>query len=162
MRAKLLSLLILAAATTAGAAYAQTEAEGPQPPQGPAMSEIRSTGPRVAPTTPLPVFAVIGHHLVSGELRPSAPLMALVDARQPTFSCAPSQRGAEIVLTCSDGSSAQLKLDESGCGRSQSGAPASLCIGFAPKYAVRRLTAPAGEALRIDRERLVLEPVAGD
>jgi hypothetical protein len=88
--------------------------------------------------------------------------MALVDTRQPTFSCAPSQLGAEIVLSCSDGSSAQLKLDESGCGRSQSGEPASMCIGFTPKYAVRRLTAPAGETLRINGERLVLEPVAGD
>jgi hypothetical protein len=117
---------------------------------------------RSASTTPRPVFAVIGHHLVSGELKPSARLLALVDARQPTFSCAPSQRDAEIVLSCSDGSSAQLKLDESGCGRSQSGEPASLCIGFTPKYAVRRLTAPAGETLRIDGERLVLEPAAGD
>ncbi|HEX2814851.1 MAG TPA: hypothetical protein VHN39_00540, partial [Phenylobacterium sp.] len=117
---------------------------------------------RSATGAPRPVFAVIGHHLVSGELRPSEPLMALVDARQPTFSCAPSQRGAEIVLSCSDGSSAQLKLDESGCGRSLSGERASLCIGFTPKYAVRRLTAPAGETLRINGERLVLEPVAGD
>jgi hypothetical protein len=169
MRAKLLCLLTLAAAATAGAASAQSNGGqtdgngGGQPVNGPAMSDIRGTGPGVVSrSAPRPVFAVIGHHLVSGELKPTARLMALVDARQPTFSCAPSQRGAEIVLSCSDGSSAQLKLDESGCGRSLGGERASMCIGFTPKYAARRLTAPVGETLRIDGERLVLEPAAGD
>jgi hypothetical protein len=116
-------------------------------------------------SAPRPVFAVIGHHLLSGELKPDAPLTALVDARQPTFSCAPSQRGrrgAEITLSCSDGSSAVLQLDDSGCGRSRGGEPASMCIGMAAKYAAHRLAAPAGQTLRIDGERLVLEPPAGD
>ena len=181
MRAKLLFLLILA---TAGAASAQQAPAPPAPapapgytptpsyPAGPdsyyaagareaAADRVIHEAARSASTAPRPVFAVIGHHLVSGELKPSERLMALVDARQPTFSCAPSQRGAEIVLSCSDGSRAQLKLDESGCGRSQSGEPASMCIGLTPKYAVRRLAAPAGKTLRIDGDRLVLEPGAG-
>src|SRR5690349_11743124 len=118
MRAKLLSLLTLAtaAAAAAGAAWSQQ------------ANQIGSEPLRLARdlsgSAPRPVFAVIGHHLLSGELRPDQPLTALVDARQPTFSCAPSQRGrrgAEIALSCSDGSSAQVKLDDSGCGRSQGG-----------------------------------------
>ena len=182
MRAKLLCLLTLAAAAMAGAVSAQQAPGTPATPAPPPIpnspvgddsyyaaagredsaDRLIHEAARSASTTPRPVFAVIGHHLVSGELRTSERLMALVDTRQPTFSCTPSQRGAEIVLSCSDGSSAQLKLDESGCGRSRSGEPASMCIGFTPKYAVRRLTAPAGETLRIDGERLVLGPVAGD
>lgn len=182
MRAKLLCLLALAAAATAGAASAQpapATPAAPAPPPTPnfptgvdsyygagwreeGADRVIHDAARAASTAPRPVFAVIGHHVVSGELRPSERLMALVDARQPTFSCAPSQRGPEIVLSCSDGSSAQLKLDESGCGRSQSSEPASLCVGLTPNYAVRRLTAPAGQTLRIDGERLVLERVAGD
>src|SRR5207302_8795163 len=154
-------------ATTASAASAQqapatpaTPAPPPAPnyptgPDGYYAAAAREQGAdrlihdaaRSATTAPRDVFAVIGNHLVSGELRPSERLMALVDARQPAFSCAPSQRGAQIVLSCSDGSRAQLKLDESGCGHSQSGEPASMCIGFTPRYAVRRLTAPAGETL---------------
>ncbi len=149
MRAKLLCLLTcVMAATTTGAASAQ------------AMSDI--SGPNPSLQVPSrPVFAVIDHHLVSGELRPYKPLMALVDARQPTFSCTPSERGADIVLSCSDGSSAQVKLDKSGCGRSQSGEPVSMCIGVNPHNAVRRLSAPTGQTLRIDGERLIMEPVAG-
>ena len=147
MRAKLLCLLALAAAATAGAASAQ-----------------------VVPLTagPVPVFAVIGHHVVSGVLRPGETLMALVDARQPTFSCALSQRDPaaisvnEITLDCTDGSTALLRLDRSGCGRSWSGERATMCIGYPPKHAARKLTAPAGKTLRIDGEGLVLEPVAGD
>lgn len=181
MRATVRSLLALATAAMAGAASAQQAPAAPATPQAPATpnfpvgqdsyyaaldreafaDRVVHEAARSASAAPRPVFAVIGHHLVSGELTPSAPLMALVDARQPTFSCAPSQRGAEIMLSCSDGSSAQLRLDTSGCGRSLGGEPASMCVGFTPKYAVRRLTAPAGQALRIDGERLVLEPVAG-
>ncbi len=179
MRAKLLCLLTLAAAATAGAASAQQAAPAPAPPAPSATpnfpvgqdsyaaasdreweaNRVIHEAARSATTGPRPVFAVVGHHLVSGELKPDARLMALVDARQPAFFCAPSQRGDEIVLSCSDGSSAQLRLDESGCGRSRSGEPASMCVGYAPKYAVRRLSAPAGDTLRIDGERLVLGPV---
>lgn len=146
MRAKLQCLLVLAAAATAGAASAQ-----------------------VVPVTagPVPVFAVIGHHVVSGVLRPSETLMALVDARQPTFSCALNQRDkdtislSEITLDCSDGSTALLRLDRSGCGRSWKGERATMCIGYPPKNAVRRLAAPAGKTLRVEGEGLVLEPAAG-
>ena len=117
-------------------------------------------------SAPRPVFAVVGQHLLSGELRTEQPLTALVDARQPTFSCAPSQRGrrgAEIALNCTDGSSAVLKLDETGCGKSQGGEPAaSMCIGMSAKYAVRRLKAPAGKTLKVDGEQLLLDPPAGD
>ncbi len=147
MRAKLLCLFTLAAAVAAGVASAQV-----------GFGEIR--GPRTRSAPPQLIFAVIGHHVVTGELKPGGRLIALVDAQAPTFSCAPSQRGSEIVLNCSDGSKAQLTLDETGCGRSRSGEPASMCIGSAPKYAARHLGAPAGEVLRIDGERLVLEPEA--
>jgi hypothetical protein len=158
MRVKLICLFTLAAAATAGAAAGQSAAQ--------VGSEPLRFARDLSLTAPRPVFAVVGHHLVSGELKPSEPLMALVDAGQPTFSCAPSQRGrrgAEITLSCSDGSSAQVTLDDSGCGRSRSGEPpASMCIGLKAKYAARRLTAPAGKTLRIDGERLVLDPPAGD
>ena len=171
MRAKLLSLLILAAAATAGTASAQQASiDGPEPQPTPTARSVPD-GYHAAlarqldeerSDTPRPVFAVVGQNVVSGELRPDERLMALVDTRQPTFSCAPSQRGAEVVLNCSNGASAQMKLDASGCGRSLSGEAASLCIGLPPEKAARRLTAPAGKTLRIDGERLVLEPVAGD
>jgi hypothetical protein len=156
MRKKLTCLFALAAAATAGAAAGQ--------PAGQVGSESLRFARDQSLSAPRPVFAVIGHHLLSGELKPNEPLTALVDARQPTFSCAPSQRGrrgAEILLSCSDGSSAQLALDETGCGRSRSGEPASMCIGMTAKNAVRRLSAPAGETLRVDGERLTLEPKAG-
>lgn len=171
MRAKLLSLLILAAVATAGAAPAQQAATDDAPPPiyiegGPeryltALARIQEAA-SPARVTPRPVFVVIGHNLVSGQLGPGERLMALVDARQPTFSCAPSQRGVEIMLACSNGSGAKLKLGPSGCGRSLSGEAASMCIGLNPRNAVRRLTVPAGKTLRIDGERLVLEPLAGD
>src|SRR5690242_12827112 len=140
MRAKL--LLMLAAAAAAGAASAQTN---PQQLADPGLNSVEGPARQATLTRPQPVFAVIGHRLVSGEIKPGEPLMALVDARQPTFSCALSQRGAEVLLSCSDGASAQLKLDAFGCGRSRSGEPASMCVGLTPKYALRRLTAPAGK-----------------
>jgi hypothetical protein len=155
MRTTLLCVFTLAAAATAGAASSQQASQ--------VGSEPMRLARDLSGSAPRPVFAVVGHHLLSGELRPDAPLTALVDTRQPTFSCAPSQRGrrgAEIALNCSDGSSAQVKLDETGCGRSDSGEPASMCIGMPAKYAARRLKAPAGQTLRIDGERLVLEPPA--
>jgi len=155
MRAKLLCVLALAAAATVGAASGQQASQ--------VGSEPMRLARDLSLSAPRPVFAVIGNHLLSAELKPDAPLTALVDARQPTFSCAPSQRGrrgAEIMLSCSDGSSALVKLDDTGCGRSQ-GEKASMCIGLAPKIAVRRLTAPAGHKLRIDGEKLVLEPSGG-
>lgn len=183
MRANLLSLFILAVASAASAASAQQAAPASAPATAPAppapttgtgqdsyyaagdreasADRIIHQAARAASSAPRPVFAVIGHHLVSGELKPGEVLMALVDARQPTFSCTPAQRANEIVLSCSDGSGARLKLDESGCGRSKAGGPASLCVGYTPKYAVRRLTVSTGESLRFDGERLVLD-VAGD
>jgi hypothetical protein len=181
MRAKLLCVLTLAAAATAGAASAQQApaAAAPAAPVSPsyptgldgyyaaaareqAADLALHEGARSATTVPRPVFAVVGHHLVSGQLKPSERLMALVDARQPTFFCAPSQRGAEVMLGCSDGSSAQLRLDETGCGRSLSGERASMCVGLTPRYALRRLSAPAGQTLQIGGEGLVLEPTAKD
>src|SRR5258707_15898307 len=121
MRAKMLCLLTLAAAATVGAASAQQAPATPAPPAPPPTPNYPA-GPdgyyaaggreefadrmiheaaRSASTTPRPVFAVIGHHLVSGELRPSERLLALVDTRQPTFSCAPAQRGAQVGVRCS-------------------------------------------------------------
>jgi hypothetical protein len=156
MRAKLICLLTLAAAAAAGAASGQQA--------GQIGSEPMRLARDLSMSAPRPVFAVIGHHLLSGELKPDAPLTALADARQPTFSCAPSQRGrrgSEITLSCTDGTSALVTLDDTGCGRSKSGEPASMCIGMPAKYAARRLTAPAGQTLRIDGEKLVLDPPAG-
>jgi hypothetical protein len=155
MRVTLALLTVLAAAVSAGAAFAQDSDPGALLyPNFSVREPSTAAGPQ-------PVFAVIGHHLVSGELKPSAPLMTLVDTRQPTFSCAPSQRGPEIVLSCSGGVSAQLKLDPSGCGRSRSGELASLCVGLSPKYAAHRLTAPAGHTLEVEDGRLALKPDAG-
>ena len=158
MRAKLLCLLALATATTAGAASAQPAGSSEQRPR------------EVVPLTagPVPVFAVIGHHVVSGVLRPGDTLMALADARQPAFSCALDTRDpqtisfTEVTLDCSDGATATVRLDRSGCGRSWRGERATMCIGYPPKYAARKLAPPAGKALQVDGEELVLEPVAGD
>lgn len=173
MRVKLLPLLIAAAAATAGAASAQQASfDRSMPLQPRRVSEDgaeRATAlnrelalNREIAASRRTVFAVVGQNLVSGELKPDQRLAALVDPRNPTLSCAPSQRGVQVVLSCSNGATARLLLDPSGCSRSRTGQPASLCIGLTPELAARRLTAPAGTTLRIEGEGLVLEPVTGD
>lgn len=170
MRTKLLALVSLAAATAAGGVAIAQQAMVTY--QAPMSRETNGGVAGIAQRTnqiaagyatsgPQPVFAVIGHHVVTGDLKPGAPLLTLIDARDPRFACQPAHRGAEIVLACTDGSSAQLRLEDSGCGRSRSGEPASLCIGWTAKYAVRRLVAPPGESLSADGGRLTLKPAAG-
>src|SRR5205814_1839793 len=107
---------------------------------------------------PKAVYAVIAHHVVSGNIQPGSRLLTLADERQPQFVCEVSHRGADIRLACSDGSFAQVRMASSGCGLSTSGEPASLCVGFGANYAARRLVAPPGYALVGDDGALTLKP----
>ena len=174
MRAIRLALVTFAAAATAGAAMAQQAAAPPAAPPPTEPSEAQplpvysGTNGEVAPgqaSSPEPVYALVGAHLVSGVTQPGAhgPLTLVSDA-DPAFVC--SARGdRDVRLACSDGShvrfSVQPFTDDAGCGRTHAGPAASLCYGFKAKYAARRLSAPHGASLRVEDGRLVLKRIAG-
>jgi len=163
MRPKPVALIALTAAATASHALAwqmmtpampSSGMAGPPPTRQSVDAGLAAEGQ--------PVYAVIAHHVVHGEIKPGLPLMALVDERQPQFTCRIFQHNAEIRLACSDGVVAQLKMNASGCAQSSSsGEPASLCVGFTARSAARRLSAPAGETLGVEDGRLALKPAAG-
>lgn len=173
MRATRLVPMTLAASALAAAAFAQQAAPPAAPPTQPSepqpLAIYHGTNGAVAPgeaPQPQPVYAVIGGHLVSGTLDPGAKgALTLVDETQPGFICRTESRGLQVRLACSDGLRTQLTVqpftENAGCGRSRSGAPASLCYGFKDKYAARRLIAPAGAKLEIEYGHLALKPAAG-
>jgi hypothetical protein len=175
MRAKHLTLIALAAAAMAGAALAQpAPAPAPAVPSPPSPTDAREFNGGAEPgghfnfgpyggqaLDPRPVYAVIAHHVVSGDIAPKSRLLTLTDERQPQFACKVFHRGPDVRLACSDGAQADLTLNSFGCGYSRGGEPASLCIGFRPKSAAKRLVAAPGETLRVEGGRLTLAPTAG-
>ena len=155
-----------AVVATAALADQSAPAVSPDPPS-PSYPESSGGASGYAPQTthgdyageiggPKPVYAVIAHHAVSGELLPISRALTLVDAGDPQFVCSVSHRAADIRLSCSDGSLAELRTASSGCGQSSKGEPASLCIGYAAKSAARRLISPEGFELVSARNKLLL------
>ena len=133
----------------------------------------------VAEPPHLPVYAIMGTRLLVGESRPDpiGPGGALVlkDENQPGYACTGRYLGAgrqaawsqktegAARVDCSDGAQFQVAysgtLGDSGVGCGSAYAQTvSLCYGFAARGAARRLTAPAGYTLVVQRGRLSLKP----
>lgn len=173
MRAMTLALITCSAAALAGAASAQ-QAAAPSAPAtaGAVYGGESSGGPQnvvqvthdvgadSAPRAARPVYAVIGHHIVSGKIEPGSKLLDLVDAGPSPFACRVFQRQSQVALSCTDGSLAQVSMTAQGCGHSLGGAPASLCIGLPAKVAAQRLTASPGETVAVEGGKLTLKPAA--
>ena len=165
-----LYLTVLAsAAALAVPAFAQQAAPAgaPAPQSSPIYTEPQSSpvypGPKDFFEQELdakPVYAVIGGHVVSGEIQPGRRLEALRDTRQPDFACSLSQRGAKVRLDCTGGAIAEVAIKSNGCGASRAGETASICVGWAARAAVRRLTAPVGHMLALVDGRPTLKPSA--
>jgi len=173
MRPVTLALITLAAAAVAGAASAQQVAPSSAPAASGALYAGESSGgPQnvvqvthdvgadSAPRAAKSVYAVIGHHIVSGKIEPGSRLLDLVDASQSQFTCHVFQRQSQVALSCTDGSLAQVSMTSAGCGRSLGGEPASLCIGLPAKLAAQRLSAAPGETVAVEGGQLTLKPAA--
>jgi hypothetical protein len=175
MRATLAVAFSIIGLGLAGAANAQQVAPPASAP-APSYSEISGGAPPVVhnrvleeftdAAQPQPVYALVGGHLVSGRIDPTAKgALTLVDETQPEFLCRAASHGSDVRLACSGGVRARLTLqafsDDAGCGHSRGGEAASLCYGFKDKYAAPRLTAPAGQKLEIEYGHLALKPAAG-
>ena len=169
MRASRVLLIACGAIAAAGVAVAQQITLPTAPPTsqnasgGAPAGLVQSTANDGGFSTaaPRPVYAVIGHHLVSGDIAPRSTLLTLVDAGQPQFLCHVSHRGTDVGLACSDGSSAALAMSSGACGVTRAGEPASLCIGLPARSAAKRLVAPPGYALVRDDGGLRLTPLGG-
>ena len=169
MRTPILILITCASAAMAGAACSEQVAVTYTPPtsrefnggaEGYAAQTTANRSYDGPGAKPRPVYAVIAHHVVSGNIQPRSRLLTIADERQPQFVCEVSHRGADVRLACSDGTEAQLKMPPSGCGHSTSGVPASLCIGYGATHAARRLTASPGETVAVEDGHLTLRPSA--
>jgi hypothetical protein len=166
MRGNRLTLIALAAAATAGAAFAQQPVATYSPPSAREFNGgAEGYGAQTTHSAygadargPQAVYAVIARHVVRGDIQPGSRLLSLADEQRPQFTCRVFHRQADIALACSDGSVAQLSMSSPGCGQSHSGEPASLCIGLKAKSAARRLVAPPGYTLVGDDGVLTLTP----
>jgi hypothetical protein len=157
MRVKLTVGVALAAAGVAGVAMGQDGA--PDGGRGGDDSGLLYLEGIARGTHSQPVYAVIGERLVTGRKHPAVAGLTLADPADPQFTCVVGGRGYQTSLACSDGSEGLVTVDPyGGCGHSVS---ASLCVGVEPRYAARKLTAPAGQRLTIKYGRLILRPTAG-
>ena len=114
------------------------------------------------------VYAIVGERLLTGVSDPSVVddrgVVTLKSADGSAFACKVGygyQRGGLGSFVCSDGS--QFRVPYQGYspwsgtgGGTDSGRRVSLCYGFQPKEAARRLSAPPGYALEVEGGRLVL------
>jgi hypothetical protein len=139
-----------------GAVYAGESSGGPQN----VVQVTHDVGADSAPRAARAVYAVIGHHIVSGKIEPGSRLLDLVDASQSQFACHVFHRQSQVALACTDGSFAQVSMTSLGCGQSRGGAPASLCIGVPVKVAAQRLIASPGETVSVEDGKLTLKPAA--
>jgi hypothetical protein len=115
------------------------------------------------------VYAIVGEHLLTGVSDPSVVddrgLVTLKSADGSSLACKVGygyQRGGLASFVCSDGSKFRVPYQGyspwSGTGGgTDAGRRVSLCYGFQPKEAARRLRPPAGYAVEVEAGRLVLK-----
>ena len=112
----------------------------------------------------------MGQHVLFGRSQPSAVddrgLVAMQATDDPKFTCLVRYsyiRGGDAAVECSDGARFHVPYQgmspNSGSGRTTvGGMVVSICYGMTPKTAIRHLAAPAGYALAVDNDRLILTP----